>query len=51
MRFSRDRRLHSLDAREPLVHEHRVQQRLIEPGLVLLRHEQDLILLRREFLR
>ena len=44
-------RLHGLDAGEPLVHEHRVQQRLIEPGLVLLRHEQNLVLLGRELLR
>ena len=43
-------RLHGLDAGEPLVHEHRVQERLIEPGLVLLRDEQNLVLLAREAL-
>ena len=42
--------LHGLDAREPLVHVHRVQQRLVEAGLVLLRHEQHLVLLRGELL-
>ena len=43
-------RLHGLDARQPLVHVHRVQQRLVEAGLVLLRHEQHLVLLRGELL-
>jgi hypothetical protein len=39
-----------LDARESLVHIHRVQERLVETRLVLLRHQQDLVLLRRELL-
>ena len=36
--------LHGLHAREPLVHVHRVQVGLIEPGLVLLGHQQNLVL-------
>ena len=43
-------RLHGLNARQPLVHVHRVQERLVEAGLVLLGHEQHLVLLRGELL-
>ena len=43
-------RLHGLDAGEPLVDVHRVQQRLVEAGLVLLGHEQHLVLVGRELL-
>ena len=39
--------LHGLDAREPLVHVHRVQQRLVEAGLVLLGDDQHLVLVGR----
>ena len=51
MRFSRDKVCTAWMPASRLSTNHRVQQRLIEPGLVFLRHEQDLILLRREFLR
>jgi hypothetical protein len=44
MRFSRDKRLHRLDAGQPLVHVHGVQQRLVKTGLVLLGHQQHLVL-------
>ena len=36
--------LHGLNAGEPLVDVHAAQQRLIEAGLELVGHEQDLIL-------
>ncbi len=45
------KRLHRLDARQTLVHEHRMQQRLVEAGLVLLGHQQNLVLRRCEPLR
>ena len=38
-------RLHGLDAREPLVHIHPAEQRLVKAGLKLIRHEEDLILI------
>ena len=37
-------RLHGLDARQPLVHVHAAEQRLVEAGLELVRHQQDLVL-------
>ena len=37
-------RLHGLDARQPLVDVHAAQQRLVEAGLELVGHQQDLIL-------
>ena len=43
-------RLDCLDTSQPLVHVHRVQKRLIEPGLVFLRNEENLILWGRELL-
>ena len=51
LRLSRDRGLHRLNAVEALVDVHRVQQRLVEAGLVLLGDDQHLVLLGREFLR
>ena len=36
-------RLHGLNAAEPLVHVHRAQQRLVEPGLELVGHQQDAV--------
>ncbi|OPZ47268.1 MAG: hypothetical protein BWY92_01828 [Firmicutes bacterium ADurb.BinA052] len=36
-------RLHRLHAVEALVHVHGAEQRLVEAGLVLVRHEQDLV--------
>src|SRR2546425_521864 len=42
--------LYGLDTRQPLVHVHRVQERLVKPGLVLLRHQEYLVFLSREFL-
>ena len=44
-------RLHRLDAGEPLVDVHRMEQRLIEAGLILLGHQQHLILRGREAFR
>ena len=41
-------RLHGPDACKPLVHEQRVEQRLVETRLVLFRHEQHPVFLRRE---
>ncbi len=38
-------RLHGLDALELLVDVHRVQQRLVEAGLVLLRNNEDLVVI------
>ena len=38
------KRLHRLDARQPLVDIHPAQERLIEAGLEFVRHQQDLIL-------
>ena len=43
-------RLHGLHAGEPLVHVHRVQQRLVEAGLVLLGDQQQLVLVACELL-
>ena len=37
-------RLHGLDAGQPLVDVHAAQQRLIEAGLELVGHQQDLVL-------
>jgi hypothetical protein len=37
-------RLHGLDAVEPLVDVHAAEQRLIEAGLELVGHQQDLVL-------
>ena len=44
-------RLHRLHAVEPLVHVHRVQQRLVEAGLVLVGDQQHLVVGRVEALR
>ncbi len=44
-------RLHRLHAVEPLVHVHRAQQRLVEAGLVLVGHQQHLVVGRGEALR
>ncbi|OQC00633.1 MAG: hypothetical protein BWX80_03412 [Candidatus Hydrogenedentes bacterium ADurb.Bin101] len=43
--------LHRLDARKPLIHIHGMQQRLVKPGLVLLRHQQHLVRIATETLR
>ena len=43
--------LHGLHASEPLVHIHRVQQRLVEAGLVFLGDDQHLVFFGVEFLR
>jgi hypothetical protein len=37
-------RLHRLDAAQLLVHVHAAQQRLVEAGLELVGHQQDLVL-------
>ena len=34
--------MHGLDAGEPLINVHRVQERLIEASLILLSHEENL---------
>ncbi len=44
-------RLHRLHAVQSLVHIHRVKQRLIETCLILIRHQQHLIIGRSESLR
>ena len=44
-------RLHRLDAGKALVHIHGMQQGLVEAGLVLLGHQEDLIVVGVELLR
>ena len=44
VRFSRERRLHGLNAEQTPVDVHRVQQWLIEPCLVFFRDKQNLVL-------
>ena len=44
-------RLHQPMPAHRLIDIHRVQEGLVEPGLVLLRHEQNVVLLGRELLR